>query len=219
MKRIRIKKEFLPSINTEEYFIEAIQFCRILSSIQYNNVIYTMLSERKDFDTCLQLNLIINHAAILYEGIKKFNTLTERLKKLESYKNNLEKIEKISNGDNIFIDEVIYNIRRKVAFHFDKHVIAQTLGEYVSNCICEDEDIIFIEGKTDTKKDMRFLLADNINLRYVLGLLKDKDSSYEEKFKILARELLELSKIFCEILEEIIPEMVEDYCELLTPVY
>jgi len=46
-------------------------------------------------------------------------------------------------------------------------------------------------------------------------MLKNKDSSYEEKFKILARELLELSKIFCEILEEIIPEMVEDYCELI----
>jgi len=137
------------------------------------------------------------------------------LKNMESYKNNLDKIQNISNGKNVFIDEVICNIRRKVAFHFDKHVIAKTLGEFVSDCIRDKEDIIFIEGKTDTEKDQRFRLADNLNLRYILGLINCKNSSYEEKFIIVAKELLGLSKLFCDILEAIIPEMVIDYCELV----
>lgn len=214
MIKLRVKKELMQSIHTEAYFIEAIQLCRILSAIQYNKVIYAMLSQEEDFNTNLQLSLIIYQAAILYEGIKKFKTLTEMLKDFESYKKNLENIERISNEKNTFFEEVICDIRNKVAFHFDKQVIARALEEFVADCIREDEEIIFIEGKTDLTKDTRFLLADNLNLRYILGLIKGKELSYEEKFKILARELLELSKIFCEILEEIIPEMVEIFCEI-----
>ena len=215
MVRLRVKKELVQTMSTEPPFIEAIQLCRILSAIQYNKVIYAMLVGQEDFNTSLQLNLVINHAAVLYEGIKKFNALNKMLEKLESYKKNREVIERISSEENNLFGEVIYNIRKKVAFHFDKHVISRALGKFVADCIRENEDIIFIEGKTNLVKDMRFLLADNLNLRYVLSLIKGSGLSHEEKFRILAGELLKLSKLFCGILEEIIPEMVEDYCELV----
>ena len=215
MIRLRAKKEFLPLLKTEPRFIEAIQLCRILSAIQYNKVIYALLSERGDFDTNLQLNLVINHAAVLYEGIKKFNTLAERLKNMESYKKNIEKIEKLADRENSFINEVLHNIRRKVAFHFDKQVITRELAEFIDDCIHEDEDMIFVAGSTDQVKDMRFLLADSLNLRFIVGLVKGEQLSYVEKFKILTTTLIGLSGSFCDILEEIIPEMVADYCELV----
>lgn len=215
MIRLRAKKEFLQSLKTEPRFIEAIQLCRILSAIQYNKVIYALLSEREDFDTNLQLNLVINHAAVLYEGIKKFNTLAERLKNLESYNKNIKKIENLADRDNPFINEILHNIRRKVAFHFDKQVIDRELAEFIDDCAREDKDMIFIAGSTDQIKDMRFLLADSLNLRFIVGLVKGENLSYVEKFKILTKSLIELSGSFCEILEEIISEMVDDYCEIV----
>jgi hypothetical protein len=215
MKRLRVKKELLPLLKTEPRFIEATQLCRILSAIQYNKVIYALLSEREDFDTNLQLNLVINHAAVLYEGIKKFNTLAERLKDLESYKKFIEKIEGLADAENSFINDVLRNIRRKVAFHFDKQVITRELVEYIDDCIREEEDMIYVASSTDQVKDMRFQLADSLNLRFIVGLVKGADLSYVEKFKVFAKELIKLSGSFCDILEEIIPEMVTDYCELL----
>ncbi|MGB7295707.1 MAG: hypothetical protein WBC70_08975 [Candidatus Aminicenantales bacterium] len=215
MIRLRAKKESLPLLKTEPRFLESIQLCRILSAIQYNKVIYALLSERGDFDTNLQLNLVINHAAVLYEGIKKFNTLGESLKYLESYKKNIEKIEKLADRDNSFINEILHNIRRKVAFHFDKQVITHELAEFIDDCIRENEDMIFLAGNTEQVKDMRFLLADSLNLRFIVGLVKGEDLSYVDKFKILAKKLTELSGLFCDILEEIIPEMAADYCELV----
>jgi len=213
--RLRAKKEFLALLKTEPHFIEAIQLCRILSAIQYNKIIYALLIEKGDFDTNLQLNLVINHAAVLYEGIKKFNTLADRLKSLESYNKNIEKIEQLTDKENPFINDILHNIRRKVAFHFDKQVITRELAEFIDDCIREDEDMIFVAGSTDQIKDMRFLLADSLNLRFIVGLVKGKNLSYVEKFEILAKSLIELSGSFCDILEEIIPEMVEDCCELV----
>ena len=79
MKRIIVKKELYQSIKDDEKFLDAIQLCRILSAIQYNNVIYAMLIENKEFDTYLQLHLVIYHASFLYEGIKKFNIIKKNL--------------------------------------------------------------------------------------------------------------------------------------------
>lgn len=109
---------------------------------------------------------------------------------------------------------MLSKIRTRVAFHFDKNVIIQTLQEFIDECDKENEKVIFIQGKTDLIKDMKFLLADTLSLRYILNLVKEKDLSYPEKFKIVAKELLDLSKSFCDILQEIIPELVKDYCIL-----
>jgi len=214
MKRIIVKKELYQSIKDDEKFLDAIQLCRILSAIQYNNVIYAMLIENKEFDTYLQLHLVIYHASFLYEGIKKFNIIKKNLENLESFKKNKEIIEKYFNETNPFFNDVIYQIRRKVALHFDKHVIIGKLEEFVTECDNENDDVIFIEGKTDLFKDMKFRLADNLKFRYILGLIKSKNISYEEKFKTFVLELTELSKLFCDTLHEIVPELIQDYCEL-----
>jgi len=217
VKSLIIKKELLLSIKYEQKFIEAIQLSRILSAIQYNKVIYAKVCEKDDIDSSLQLNLVINHAAVLYEGIKKFNTLKAKFKDLESYKENFDEIEKIfkeAEKENIFYKNVLYKVRKKVAFHFDKHVITKMLGEFISECVKEDKEVIFIQGKTELVKDMTFRLANNMNFRYILKLVGGKNLSYEEKFKKMAKELLDLSKLFCGVLEEIISELVKDYCIL-----
>jgi hypothetical protein len=215
MKRLIVKKEFYKSIKDNDNFLEAIQLCRILGAIQYSKVIYSIASEKEDFNTSLQLILVINQAAYLYEGIKKFNTIKTKLEHLESFQINKDLIDKTFGKESTFFNEVLCYIRSKVAFHFDKHVIVRTLEDLIEECTNEDEDIVFIEGKTDLVKDTKYLLADTLYLRYILGLIRRNNANYEEKFKILAKELLNLSKLFCDILQEIIPELIEDYCELI----
>jgi len=216
MKRLIVKKDLYQSIKDDEKFKEAIQLCRILSAIQYNNVIYSMLIENEEFDTYLQLHLVIYHASFLYEGIKKFNTIRnnwEELESLESFIKNKEIIEEYFSDNNSFYTDVLYYIRRKVAFHFDGHVVVRELEEFLNESERENEDVVFIDSKTDIIKDMKFSLANNLNFRYILGLIEDE--SDEEKFKILALDLTKLSKLFCDTLQEIIPELIQDYCELI----
>lgn len=216
MKRLVVKEDQVQSIKNKAKFIDAVQLSRILSAILYNKVITAEISEKKDTNTSLQLNLFINHAAVLYEGIKKFKILKERFENLESYQKNIDKLEEIfKENENNFYNDVLYCVRRKVAFHFDKHVISRALEEFIDECVKENERVILIQGKTDLIKDMTFLLADSLNLRYILKLVNGSKLSYENKFKIVAKDLLSLSESFCNILQEIIPELVKDYCELI----
>lgn len=217
MKRLIVKRELLPEINNAEIFINALQLSRILSSLRYNQIIYVLLIEKADINTSIQLNLLINHAALLCEGIKKFKTYEEGLRYLETYKRNIDNINKILSelaNKNSFYNNTVCKARDKIAFHFDKRVITEVLEEFINEHLQENEDMVFVQGKTDLEKDTIHLLADNMNFRYILKSIPSKKLSYEEKFKILAKELLDLSKIFCDILESIIPELIQDYCEL-----
>lgn len=117
MKRLIVKKESYQSIKDDEKF---------LGAIQYNNVIYTMLIGNKEYDTYLQLHSVIYHVSLLYRGIKKFNTIRRNkteLENLESFKRNNEIINKYFDENNPFFNDVINQISRKVAFHFDQHII------------------------------------------------------------------------------------------------
>ena len=129
MKRLIVKKDLYQSIKDDEKFLEAIQLCRILSAIQYNNVIYEMLIGNKEFDTYLQLHLVIYHASFLYRGIKKFNTIRRNrteLENLESFKRNNEIINKYFDENNPFFNDVINQISRSVSFHLYKELIKGT---------------------------------------------------------------------------------------------
>ena len=214
MERLIVKKELYDSIKDDDKFLDAIQLCRILSAIQYNNNIYGLLNEHvksEEFDTYIQLHLVILHSAFLYEGIKKFNTIKNNWKELESLESfiaNKEIIEEFFSAKNSFYSEILYNIRRKVAFHFDGHVVVSKLEEFLSKS--KTEDVFFVESKTDLNKDMKFSLANNLSFHYILGLIEG--DSDKEKFKSFALKLTELSNLFCDTLQVIIPELIEDYC-------
>lgn len=215
MKRLIIKKELYEQIKEDEKFLDATLLSKILSAIQYNNNIYGLLSEyaKKEFDTYLKLYLVINHASFLYRGIKKFNTIRRNrpeIENLDSFKSNKEIINKYFDESNPFFKTILSIISGRVGFHFDKLALKEKLQEFVNKS--GSEEIVFIESKNDLNIDMKFSLANNLDFHYILGLVKGE--SDEERFKTLALELNSLSKIFCDTLQEIIPELIEDYCEL-----
>ncbi len=217
MKKIVVKKEYLPSIKNDKRFINAIQLGRILGAIRYNKILHAVISKDKEANTSLQLHLLLNHAALVYEGITTFKRTKSNFENLDYYKKNLDKIKIIldeAKNKKSFTNKVLKKIRDKIAFHFDEDVTKEILGRIVDDSLKERTDVVLISGKSERIKDITYLLADNVNINYVLILINGKGISEREKFKILSKNLLELSGLFCEILDVLIPDLIEDYCVL-----
>jgi len=217
MKKIVVKKEYLPSIKNDKRFINAIQLGRILGAIRYNKILHAEISKDKEANTSLQLHLLLNHAALVYEGITTFKKTKSNFENLGYYKKNLDKIKIImdeAKNKKSFTNKVLKKIRNKIAFHFDEDVTKEILGRIVDDSLKERTDVVLISGKSERIKDITYLLADNVNINYVLILINGKGISEREKFKILSKNLLELSGLFCETLDVLIPDLIEDYCVL-----
>ena len=217
MKKIVVKKEYLPSIKNDKRFINAIQLGRILGAIRYNKILHAEISKDKEANTSLQLHLLLNHAALVYEGITTFKKTKSNFENLDYYKKNLDKVEIIldeAKNKKSFTNKVLKKIRNKIAFHFDEDVTKEILGRIVDDSLKERTDVVLISGKSERIKDITYLLADNVNINYVLILINGKGISEREKFKILSKNLLELSGLFCETLDVLIPDLIEDYCVL-----
>jgi hypothetical protein len=131
MKKIVIKKEYLPNIKNENKFINAIQLGRIIGAIRYNNILYAEISKDKVVNTSLLLYLFLNHAAFVFEGITTFNNNKSDFENLNYYKENSAKIKIIlseANNKNSFTRTVLKRIRNRVTFHFDKGIIKGVLA-------------------------------------------------------------------------------------------
>ena len=149
MIRSIVKKELLPSIKNNQEFITAIQLSRILSALRYNQVIYEKLIDEDDIFSNIYLNLLYNHVAFIFEGIRTFKKLESKLKNLECYKKYFKDIEKILKKEkdrNSFFNQVFGKIRNRITFHFDERVIKKIFKVYVEDSIKKQEDIIFLAG-------------------------------------------------------------------------
>lgn len=217
MKKIVVKEEYLLSIKNEKNFITAIQLGRMLGAIRYNKILHVQVIEDEEMSTSLKLHILLIHAAYLFESIKKFNETKSNFENLENYKKNTDKIDKIlneANDSNSFTNKVLKKIRNKIAFHFDEDVIEEVIGKFVDDSIKENRDVVLISGKSELVKDTTYLLADNMNINYVLGQIEGEEKSEKEKFIILSEKLLDLSGSFCELLDLLIPDLIIEYCEM-----
>jgi len=187
----------------------------ILSSLRYNLIIYETIDKEESVTLNIKLNNFLNHAALLCEGIRKFKELKSKLKDLRSYQKNLNKIEKFYKeleDKNSFLRNVLCRVRNKIVFHFDKSITNEMFEEIVDESIKKGSDIIFASGKSELVKDMTFDLADNIDFNYILKFVNEKAESNEDKFKSMVQDLLKLSESFSGILEDLIAELIKDYC-------
>lgn len=216
MNAIVVKNEYLSMIQDDKNFISSVQLGRILGAIQYNKIIYTKIMENENANASIQLNLLLNHAAVLFEGIKEFHSSKSDFEDLNFYKKNLDKIGLILSeveDENSFYNKVLKKIRNRIVFHFDRGVIREVLSEFIDDSVRENKDLILIQGETELVKDTAYLLSDNMNINYVLKSINGEDLSSEDKFKTLSGTLLNLSELFCDILASLIPDLIEDYCE------
>ena len=212
IKRIA-KPEKVKTMHEDNRVITAIQLMRIVATIRYNNIAQIKIMEDKDYDVSIHIQLIFNHAASLYEGIKTFFKLGIFLKDLESFKKNSDKIKKISRqwgSKTSFIGRILFPIRNEVAFHFDEKVINENLADYLKFCIENNKEVVLISGSSERVKDASYRIADNVTVNYILDKIAGKDLPVEEKVKRFTKELLELSGSFLEVLEILIVELFDE---------
>lgn len=217
MNKIIVKKAYLPSIANEEKFINAIQLGRIVGAIRCNNILQLKTINSDEPNVSINIYLLLNHAALLYEGIKYFNNAKSDYEELLYYKENGDKINTIINEFNqleSFSNSVLKKIRNKIAFHFDKAVIKSIIEKFVEDSLKEKRDVVLISGRSTLIKDTVHSMADNMNINYILNSINGRTLSEEERFKIVSEKLLELSGLFCNIIDELIPDLVEEYCEV-----
>ena len=216
MKSIVVKREYLPSIANQDKFINAIQLGRIVGAIRCNNILQGEKIADDESNLTLRVYLLLNHAALLFEGIKTFHGAKSDYADLPYYKENdhrigLLEIEFINPES--FSNVVLKKIRNKIAFHFDKDVITSILRKLVEDSTKENKDVVLISGRSALVKDTAYILADNVNINFVLESIEGKDLEQEEKFKMLAKKLLDLSALFCNVIEGMIPDLIDEYCE------
>jgi len=218
MNRIIVKKDLLPKIKNVQNFINGIQLSRILSSLRYNLIIYEIIDKENSVTLNVKLNNFMNHAAILCEGIRNLKGLKSKLKKLKSYQKNRSEIERIFmelKNNNSFLNNILCRVRNKIVFHFDKSITNKIFEEIIDECIKEQKNVVFASGKTELVKDMAFDLADNIDINYILKFVDGKTESNEEKFKAMVQNLLKLSESFSGILDDLVTELIQGYCEVV----
>lgn len=209
-----VREELLPTIKDNNKFINAIQLSKILSAIRYNQMIYLIVTE-KDTNSSIGFHLFLNQAALLFEGIKTFELLKSEFESLESYNKNIEDIEEIfreKEDINSFYNRVLKKARNKIIFHFDKEVIKEIFEGFVNDCISKGKNIMFASGKTELIADINYNLADDMNFNYLLKLTNDNNLPEENKFTNMVKELSNLSKLFCGVLEHLIGELIQDIC-------
>lgn len=70
---------------------------------------------------------------------------------MDHYKKNLEKIEIILNelnDKNSFTNNVLGEIRNRIAFHFDKGIIKEAIEQFVDGSLKEKKDVVLMSGKS-----------------------------------------------------------------------
>ncbi len=214
MIAIIAKPEVIAQIRNEELFVKLILLMRIASAIRYNNILQMKIMEDEKYSVSLHFYLISNHVASLYEGIKKFFSLGFYLKGLSKYSEDQDKINKIAikmKNNESYFNRVLKPIRNEIAFHFNEEEIRKYLIEYLEECGKGSDDIIIVSGTSRAIIDTSYDFTDNIIINYSLDKIAGKDLAVEEKVKRFSEDLVELSNLFLEVLDDLISEIFAKY--------
>lgn len=216
MKKIVVSKKYLSSIYRRERFVDAIQLTRILGALRYYTILNTIINADGNLKTNLKAYFFLNHQALLYEGIKKLNSIKSEIENLDYYRNNKDKFNTIFeewNNPSSFTNIAMKGIRNKIAFHFDNKVVRDVLKEYVEDCIKADREVVLIQGESEAVRDTYYELADNMNINYALKGINGGAASSEDKFRQMAQRFFPLMNMVCDVLEGLLVELALPYCE------
>lgn len=214
MKRVVLKNEYFDEIENTNKIVASIQIMRILKTIRYNHVLLDKVANDAELRANIKFYVLWNLCSTLYEGIKTFSKMGLQSSKLKCYKSNHKKFEYIkkeSSDRNSLTNQLLKSIRDKLISHFDKDVILENLRALVSNAKKENEEVVFFSGKTLSVGDCVYDLADSIDYYYILGQIESREKTAFNKIKTIMRDVIKLSKSFCEVLEIVAGELMEQY--------
>jgi len=210
MFKVIIKKDVFNKIKNEDSFINAIVLSRIVNCLRSNQRCFIRTWEDDEITGIKdRFDLMLFHGAMLYDAIKSFKKLSSQLRNLDTYKkfeNEIKIINKQFGDGKSFRNTILDLIRNKLMFHFDSSFVKETISTFDRK-----DEIIFAQGKTGTHKDFIFLLPEDIAANYIIDNVNIKGSP-EDRFDFYHEEINKISKLFCNIVENLIYELIKDIC-------
>jgi len=211
--KVKIKKYWIKELKSSEDFILAVQLSRIVNSLRSNLRSYINVSNDDELlDLKDRLDLLLIHGAMLYEAIREFSSMSKWLSQFDCWKQNAEQVkalQKENNNRDSFTNTVLKSIRNKIFFHFDRQIITEALHKFNLN-----EEPVFILGKSTSRKDMRYTLADDLVLTYLVNLLPQYEDMFE-RYKEVKGKIIELSDEVCSVFDNIIGEVLKDKLDFI----
>ena len=207
MNRIRIVPR--DGLQRDRRFQLSVQLSRLINAIQANKRHYLRI--RNDDDpTSLrdQIELILYHAAIVFEAILtvvKYSRVLSNLEAWSQYAALVSKVQAEANNKASFTQKYLKRIRNKVSFHYDIHAIEEMLSG-----LALTRDTAFAESKSGYDQELAFTLADEALLRYAISTISERDTD-KDKWEYFQETLLEVSDALVELLLRLTVELARDF--------
>lgn len=205
----RIKVVNRKGLENERNFKLAVQLSRIVNTIQSNKRQYLRITDDSDPASLRdRMELILYHAAIIFEAIMTFMKYSKDLARLSTWSSKAEMVKRIQNEANdkdSFTQKYLRPIRNRAIFHYEIEAIDPVLSGYKIK-----EEAAFAESKTQRDIDIAFILADEILLNFVIGRINEKNPD-QEKWAYFQEKLLEISFSLVELLELLTVELARSF--------
>lgn len=147
-------------------------------------------------------------SALLYEAVSGFRQLSPWLPYLTSWKTHAKEIKFINRefgNSSSILNTVVASIRNKVAYHFDRHVIVDSLQRLPIK-----EKTIFAPSRSRINKDMVFTIVDALIIDYVVALIPGSQPE-KEKYMLYLNYVTLLSETIIHVSTDLIIEYIEQY--------
>jgi len=197
--KVNIKRDCIEDLKADDNFITAIQLARIVNSLRSNLRSYTNVSNKDELlDTKDRIDLLLIHAALLFEAIQEFSRFRRKLNRFSTWNDRKADIERFNNeisDNNSFTNTILKRIRNKVFFHFDRDVLSDTLQLFNFS-----DEVTFALGKSTKRGEVTYSLIDDLILTYLVNIANRETPPIKEYDRI-EQEILSLSDILCSVFD------------------
>ena len=209
MFKIFITKNQFNSLKNNEKFIDAIRLSRITNAIRASqSLILRTIKDKSIRGLRDKFEVILYYGAVVYEGIKTFYDMLDRLKILDEYINNIQDINYLCreyDGKTSFTKTILARIRDKLVFHFDMDVFKKA----ILNMDLPSEEFILLEGESNSNIDVNAPSTTMLYFNYLISFV-DQNISDEEKLEFIYHELDLISKKLNNVVENIVYGLLKD---------
>jgi hypothetical protein len=85
------------------------------------------------------------------------------------------------------------------------------LADFIKDCLENNREIVLVSGRSERVKDIEFTIADNVAVNYFLNKVAGHELTVEEKVKRFSEELVDLSRRFIDVLEDLIGDLLSEF--------
>jgi len=207
MNRIKIVPR--EGLQKERRFQLSVQLSRLVNAIQANKRHYRRIREKGDPASFRdQIELILYHAAIVFEAVATVTRHSQDLSKLATWSRHADLVKRLqteANDRQSFTQKYLKRIRNKVSFHYDAAAIESVLSGFLLT-----EDTSFAESKSGYDRELAFVLADEVLLHYAISPIDERDTD-NERWDYFQETLLSVSDGLVELLLLLTIELARDF--------